>query len=69
MMEVLETALAAMGSSTIRLLNQFQSWDYKVAFFDPGTGTPRFANVGAVLLSENILFFPEEMDVQPWIFG
>lgn len=69
MMEVLETALAAMGSSTIRLLNQFRGWGYKVAFFDPGTAKPRLATDGTVLLSENILFFPEEMDVQPWIFG
>ncbi len=69
MMEVMERALNAMGSSTIRILNQFRGLDYKVAFFDPATGKPRWAMGVDGPFSDNILLIPEEMDARPWIIG
>ncbi len=67
MMELLERALTSMGSSSLRVLNQFRGRDYKVAIFDPDTGKPKWAKDGEERFSDNILLFPAEMDVQPWI--
>lgn len=61
LLEVLEKGLAALGYTPIRVINQFRGLGYRLAVFDPKTGSPKEYQGTGEGFSENLLAFPAEM--------